>query len=317
MEALIDFLRAFASDEASLRNTVVLVVAAAIFVFGLGVSVLVAAVTNPVRRRLGLINETQPQNGRLAIRIATAIGPVAAYVLPKEELERNKVQRNLTRAGIRSPQALQVFYAFKTLFAIILPILVFAAARFFPDLATQSVVMYATMGAGVGMLAPNYILHKLLDSRMKQLRNGFPDALDLLVVCVESGLGLGPALQRVANELGVSHPELSFELATVTAETRAGVQRETALKNLADRTGLTDIRGLVSLLVQSMRFGTSVADALRVYSDEFRDKRMQAAEEQAAKLSTKLIFPLILFMFPVFFIVAIGPAVLRLIDVFS
>jgi tight adherence protein C len=201
--------------------------------------------------------------------------------------------------------------------AIILPILVFAAARFFPDLATQSVVMYATMGAGVGMLAPNYILHKLLDSRMKQLRNGFPDALDLLVVCVESGLGLGPALQRVANELGVSHPELSFELATVTAEIRAGVQRETALKNLADRTGLTDIRGLVSLLVQSMRFGTSVADALRVYSDEFRDKRMQAAEEQAAKLSTKLIFPLILFMFPVFFIVAIGPAVLRLIDVFS
>ena len=317
MEALIDFLRAFASDEASLRNTVVLVVAAAIFVFGLGVSVLVAAVTNPVRRRLGLINETQPQNGRLAIRIATAIGPVAAYVLPKEELERNKVQRNLTRAGIRSPQALQVFYAVKTLLAIILPILVFAAARFFPDLATQSVVMYATMGAGVGMLAPNYILHKLLDSRMKQLRNGFPDALDLLVVCVESGLGLGPALQRVANELGVSHPELSFELATVTAETRAGVQRETALKNLADRTGLTDIRGLVSLLVQSMRFGTSVADALRVYSDEFRDKRMQAAEEQAAKLSTKLIFPLILFMFPVFFIVAIGPAVLRLIDVFS
>jgi tight adherence protein C len=317
MEALIDFLRAFASDEASLRNTVVLVVAAAIFVFGLGVSVLVAAVTNPVRRRLGLINETQPQNGRLAIRIATAIGPVAAYVLPKEELERNKVQRNLTRAGIRSPQALQVFYAIKTLLAIILPILIFAAARFFPDLATQSVVMYATMGAGVGMLAPNYILHKLLDSRMKQLRNGFPDALDLLVVCVESGLGLGPALQRVANELGVSHPELSFELATVTAEIRAGVQRETALKNLADRTGLTDIRGLVSLLVQSMRFGTSVADALRVYSDEFRDKRMQAAEEQAAKLSTKLIFPLILFMFPVFFIVAIGPAVLRLIDVFS
>ena len=152
---------------------------------------------------------------------------------------------------------------------------------------------------------------------MKQLRHGFPDALDLLVVCVESGLGLGPALQRVADELGVSHPDLSFELATVTAEIRAGVQREAALKNLAERTGLSDIRGLVSLLVQSMRFGTSVADALRVYSDEFRDQRMQAAEEQAAKLSTKLIFPLILFMFPVFFIVAIGPAVLRLIDAFS
>jgi tight adherence protein C len=317
MEALIDFLRTFVSDEVGLRNTVVVVVAGTIFVFGLGVSVLVAAFTNPVRRRLGLINEKPATDGRLAIRIATAVGPVAAYVLPKEELERNKVQRNLIRAGIRSPQALQVFYAVKTLLAVILPILVFVGARFFPELPTQSVVMYAVMGAAVGMLAPNYILSKKLASRMKQLRHGFPDALDLLVVCVEAGLGLGPALQRVADELGVSHPELSFELATVTAEIRAGVQRETALKNLAERTGLTDIRGLVSLLVQSMRFGTSVADALRVYSEEFRDQRMQAAEEQAAKLSTKLIFPLILFMFPVFFIVAIGPAVLRLIDAFS
>jgi tight adherence protein C len=317
MEALIDFLRTFASDEAGLRNTVVVVVAAAIFVFGLGVSVLVAAFTNPVRRRLGLINAREATDGRLAIRIATAMGPVAAYVLPKAELERSKVQRDLYRAGIRSPQALQVFYAIKTLLALILPILVFVGARFFPEMQTQSVVTYAIMGAGVGMLAPNYILHKKLASRMKQLRHGFPDALDLLVVCVESGLGLGPALQRVADEIGVSHPELSFELATVTAEIRAGVQRETALKNLADRTGLSDIRGLVSLLVQSMRFGTSVADALRVYSEEFRDQRMQAAEEQAAKLSTKLIFPLILFMFPVFFIVAIGPAVLRLIDAFS
>ena len=152
---------------------------------------------------------------------------------------------------------------------------------------------------------------------MRRLRHGFPDALDLLVVCVESGLGLGPALQRVADELGVSHPELSLELATVTAEMRAGIQRETALRNLAERTGLSDIRGLVGLLVQSMRFGTSVADALRVYSEDFRDKRMQAAEEQAAKMATKLIFPLVLFMFPVFFIVATGPAALRIIDAFA
>jgi len=316
MEALIDFLRNFAGDEAALRNTVVVVVATTIFVFGLGVSVLVAAFTNPVRRRLGLIKEKDAKDGRLSIKIATAVGPVAAFVLPKEELERNKVQRDLIRAGIRSPQALQVFYAVKTLLAIILPMVVFAGAGFFPEMQTQSVVTYAIMAAAVGLLAPNYILHRKLEARMKQLRHGFPDALDLLVVCVESGLGLGPALQRVADELGVSHPELALELATVTAEMRAGIQRETALKNLADRTGLGDIRGLVSLLVQSMRFGTSVADALRVYSDEFRDKRMQAAEEQAAKMSTKLIFPLVLFMFPVFFIVAIGPAVLRLIEAF-
>jgi len=149
------------------------------------------------------------------------------------------------------------------------------------------------------------------------LRTAFPDALDLLVVCVESGLGLAPALQRVADELMVSHPELGTELASVNAEMRAGVERTQALKNLSARTGLEDIRGLVALLVQTMRFGTSVADALRVYSEEFRDKRMQAAEEQAAKIGTKLIFPLVFCLFPSFFLVAIGPAVLRLIEVFK
>lgn len=116
----------------------------------------------------------------------------------------------------------------------------------------------------------------------------------------------------MSDELDVSHPELAFELSTVNAEIRAGMPREQALRNLADRTGLPDIRGLVGLLVQTMRFGTSVSDALRVYSEEFRDKRMQRAEEQAAKMGTKLIFPLVFCMFPVFFIVAIGPAVLRI-----
>ena len=144
------------------------------------------------------------------------------------------------------------------------------------------------------------------------MTNGFPDALDLLVVCVEAGLGLAAAIQRVADELNFSHPELAFELATVNAEIRAGRPREQALRNLADRTGLKDIKGLVGLLVQTMRFGTGVSDALRVYSEEFRDTRMQRAEEEAARMGTTLIFPLVLCMFPVFFIVAIGPAVLRI-----
>jgi tight adherence protein C len=161
------------------------------------------------------------------------------------------------------------------------------------------------------------VLDKLVARRMKKLRDGFPDALDLLVVCVESGLGLTQALQRVADELVVSHPELALELAVVNAEIRAGVDRVGALKNLADRTGLDDIKGLVSLLVQTLKFGTGVADSLRVYSEEFRDKRMQRAEEQAAKMGTKMIFPLVLFLFPGFFIVAVGPAVIRLIWVFE
>jgi tight adherence protein C len=156
-----------------------------------------------------------------------------------------------------------------------------------------------------------------MENRIKKLRDGFPDALDLLVVCVESGLGLTAAIQRVADELGVSHEELAMELSLVSAETRAGMERSKALRNLAERSGLDDIRGLVSMLIQAMRFGTSIADTLRVYSEEFRDRRMQKAEEQAAKIGTKLLFPLVFCLFPSFFLVAIGPAILRFITVFQ
>ena len=145
------------------------------------------------------------------------------------------------------------------------------------------------------------------------MRNGFPDALDLLVVCVEAGLGLSTAIQRVAEEIAVSHPELADDMMLVTTEVRAGIDNVTALKNLAVRSGLEDIRGLVTLLSQSLRFGTSIADTLRVYSEEFRDKRMQAAEEQAAKIGTKLIFPLVTCLFPAFFVVTIGPAILKVL----
>lgn len=316
MEAIIGLLNDYLSNETVIRWTVVIMVAAVIFVLGIGLSVIFLGVTNPVRRRLGMVSETDAPRNSLALKIATAVGPVAAFVLPKEELERNKIKLDLYRAGFRSPQALQIFYATKSVLAVTLAAIVLLLAPFMPSVGTQKLMLYVAIAAAVGIIGPNYVLEKILARQMRLLRNAFPDALDLLVVCVESGLGLGPALQRVADELSVSHPELSLDLATVNAEMRAGVQREKALKNLADRTGLPDIRGLVALLVQSMRFGTSVADALRIYSEEFRDKRMQAAEEQAAKIGTKMIFPLVLFMFPVFFVVSVGPAALRIIDAF-
>jgi tight adherence protein C len=178
-------------------------------------------------------------------------------------------------------------------------------------------VLCAACAGYLGWIACSIWLDKQVAKRQRELRAGFPDALDLLVVCVESGLGLAPALQRVAEELTVSHPALADELGLVNAEMRAGVERGQALKNLSDRTGLEDVRGMTSLLVQTMRFGTSVAEALRVYSEEFRDKRTQAAEEQAAKIGTKMIFPLVLFLFPSFFLVSVGPAVIGLIDVFT
>ncbi len=317
MEAFIALLNTYLADDATLRWTAIAVVAVIIFVFASGVSIILIGLTDPVRRRLGMISQDESDKGTLSLKLMTAVGPVAAFVLPKEELERNKVKQDLYRAGFHSPQALQIFYALKAVLAVSLAVITLVATRFMPHLDTQSIMVYVALASAVGLLLPNYVLSKSLERQMRLLRNGFPDALDLLVVCVESGLGLGPALQRVAEEINVSHPELSTELATVNAEMRAGVQREKALKNLADRTGLPDIRGLVALLVQSMRFGTSVADALRIYSEEFRDKRMQAAEELAAKIGTKMIFPLVLCMFPVFFVVAVGPAALRIIDAFG
>ncbi|MCY1308184.1 Type II secretion system (T2SS), protein F [compost metagenome] len=152
---------------------------------------------------------------------------------------------------------------------------------------------------------------------MNRLRAAFPDALDLLVVCVESGLALPQAIERVADEMAVSQVELAEELALVNAEIRAGIPSALALKRLAERTGLEDVQGLVSLLAQSIRFGTSVADTLRIYAEEFRDRRTQAAEERAAKLGTKLLFPLILCLWPSFFLVAIGPAIIGVINAFG
>lgn len=318
MQAIIEQIAVSLSDGAILRQLIVWLTAVSVFVLVLGGAVLMIFYFDPVRRRIGTLSGEPKKKGFAGSKIAvTAVAPVAAFVLPQDELERNKVMLQLHRAGFRTPTALQLFYLAKTLLILLLPLIVFLSSSWIPDLSSANIFTYAAFSAGVGMLLPNYVLHKLVTKRARALMHGFPDALDLLVVCVESGLGLAAAIQRVADELGVSHPELAEELSLVNAEIRVGVPREQALVNLSDRTGLEDIHGLVSLLVQTMRFGTGVADSLRVYSEEFRDKRTQKAEEKAAKMATKLIFPLVLCMFPLFFIVAVGPAVLRIIDAFS
>ena len=295
----------------------VALVAGTIFIFAMGLSFVFLGATDPIRRRLGEYAEDEDHsNRRRSVTINTVVGPVAHWVTPSSITERDAVSRKLTYAGLRSPNAAQTFYGIKFLLIIALPLLVMFVSRWLPDLTTFDLAFAALGAAAAGFIIPSTVLDRMAQNRIRHLRNGFPDALDLLVVCVESGLGLAAAIQRVADELSVSHVELATELALVNAEIRAGVDRSRALKNLADRTGLDDIRGLVSLLVQTMRFGTSVAGALRVYSEEFRDRRMQKAEEEAAKIGTKLIFPLVLCLFPSFFTVAIGPAVLRLIEVF-
>lgn len=291
---------------------------AAVFAFSLGVTAFLTAISDPSRRRLGqLRGASTPARAGTAAAFADRVQPLAAYLLPSKEAERSRVSRLLTYAGYRSSYALAVLYGVKALLIVALPAAVLIAAPFFPRITTGKLLFFALMAAVAGSLLPSMWLDRRVKTRQRALRIAFPDALDLLVVCVEAGLGLAPAIQRVADELTVSHPELGAELALVNAEMRAGVERTIALRNLAERTGLSDIRGLVTLMVQTMRFGTSVAEALRVYSEEFRDKRMQAAEEQAAKIGTKMIFPLVFCLFPSFFLVAIGPAVIRLMEAFS
>lgn len=317
MDYLIGTLDTVLKDRQLAQLVFVVLMAAAVFCLALAGMFLLSTLFNPVRHRLQ--NVVVPATGEVSRQgvLTPMIKSLSPFVVPKKEADRSRTRGRLIHAGFRKDNALASFYAIKTLLIVGLPLAVFFGLRWVPGLNTLQVVQAAAGAMLVGALGPNYVLSKLIQRRKRRLYNGFPDALDLLVVCTEAGYGLKPAIQRVADELVVGHPELSEELALVNSEMRAGVDRVDALKNLADRTGLEEISGLVSLLSQSLRFGTSTAESLRIYSEEFRDKRMQRAEETAATISTKMVFPLVLCMFPAFFVVAIGPAVIGLLDHFQ
>jgi len=297
---------------------IMIVAALAALMFFWGLASILGRSFTPARRRLDEIaaDTGAPPGASLGELIARVMRPVERYVMPKGS-EREGTQQQLQFAGYRSDSAVTTFYGAKLALSAVMLIGWLSAARFLPHISSGRVVFIALAACFFGMLLPGMWLDRRVKKRHKLLRDGFPDALDLLTVCVESGLGLTQALQRVADELDVSHPELAGEVAQVTAQMRAGVDREDALRGLATRTGLDDVRGLVSLLTQTLRFGTGIAEALRVYSEDFRDRRMQLAEEAAAKIGTKLIFPLVLCLFPSFFVVAIGPAVIKLMEAFS
>jgi tight adherence protein C len=317
MDLILSVLQDFIGHGGNTAMLFIALAAAAVFALTMGLSGIVVGLLDPVRRRLGQLSGAEAEHNSNLAALAGGLSKFAALIAPRTERERVRVDRLLTYAGYRSTHARTLYYGIKALAVITLPLAFLFASPLFPKLSTNQLMLYAAGAGYFGWVACSSWLDHRVAKRQRALRAGFPDALDLLVVCVESGLGLAPALARVADELAVSHPELGEELALVNAEMRAGVERGAALKNLSERTGLEDVRGMTALLVQTMRFGTSIADALRVYSEEFRDKRTQAAEEQAAKISTKMIFPLVLCQFPSFFLVAIGPAVLGFVDVFS
>lgn len=316
MEKILTYFQSLTVASDAQHALFLLITGATAFLFALGVSFLVLAGLDPVRRRLNEIAVGSQSRGEFAARVLKMLEPVNRFLLPAKGSERGKMERKLMYAGLRSPNALPLFYALKTGLALLFLLGVFMASAWLPQWSVPRIMFFAMLAAFIGLMLPNHVLDHLVERRQKRLRDAFPDALDLLVVCVEAGLGLTAAIQRVADELKFSHPDLGAEFAQVTAEMRAGIEREAALKALSSRTGLEDIRGLVSLLIQTLKFGTSIGETLRVYAEEFRDKRMQRAEELAAKIGTKLVFPLVFCLFPSFFVVAIGPAVVRIVQVF-
>ena len=316
MDIILSFFQSMTGSTHAQYMLFVLTTGATVFLFALGVSFLVLAGMDPVRRRLGEIAVGSDGHGEFALRLLKILEPINKFLLPSKGAERGKMEQRLIYAGLRSANALPLLYAIKTGLALLFLLTVVMVSAWLPQWSTSKVAFFAMLAAYIGLMLPNHVLDSLVERRQKRLRDGFPDALDLLVVCVEAGLGLTAAIQRVADELKFSHPDLGAEFAQVTAEMRAGVEREAALKALSTRTGLDDIRGLVSLLIQTLKFGTSIGETLRIYAEEFRDKRMQRAEELAAKISTKLVFPLVFCLFPSFFVVAVGPAVVRIVDVF-
>lgn len=253
----------------------------------------------------------------VAKKVMQRVAPIAMNPMTKYDAEQmSRLRQKLASAGYRSDTAPTMYLASKSVVAVLLAIAAigFVWAR---GMALPMGVGVVLMGAGVGFLAPDFWLSSAISKRQGIVRNSLPDTLDMLVISVESGLGLDAAFQRVGDEMRHVHPALSEELQLVTLETQMGIPRSEALSNLATRTGVEEMRSLTAIINQAERFGTSIARALRNQSDALRTKRRQAAEERAQKTTVKLMAPLILFIFPAILVVLAGPAALKMIETLS
>ena len=270
------------------------------FAFIATVFLAVALFLYAVMRWINRLNEPEQRRIREVVghsssrsdtdRLEKMLGNATPFIVPKESKELSKTLERLHHAGYNYPNAATIFYGLKIGFGLILGATAYFFFKHFAAWGSLQLLTVTATATFLGMFIPNIRLSNQVSKRQDILRKGFPDALDLLVVSVEAGLGFNAALARVSREISITHPQLAQELNIVNDEIRAGVDRSQALRNLYSRTGLEDVQGLTTLIAQSLRFGTSIANALRVYSEEYRDRRLQKAEEQAAKIGTKLIF---------------------------
>jgi tight adherence protein C len=289
--------------EVALIILVFLTVGLVVFSFGAAAYAPSSVLGARLRALGGLRTKLEPK-AAIKERIEQALDPLSKAI-PLSPSDVSRTRKWLIQAGYREARHLTIYVSSRLVCATLGFALAVAIAGF-----DSSVLLVGL--SGLGFFLPRFALKRMIKQRQQRIKLGLPDALDLTVICVEAGLALDQALMRVGQELHHAHPDLSNELYLVNLEMRAGKPRAEALRNLVERTGVDDIRALVGTLIQTDRFGTSIAQALRVHSDSLRTERRQRAEEQAAKTTIKMVVPLVLFVLPSIIIVTLGPAVIAL-----
>jgi tight adherence protein C len=282
-------------------------VAVGLFAWSVGTAVIERS--SPTRRRLNAL--AIAGDDLFAPAMSGARSALRSTLVPKSPKEQGQLGRRLTTAGFHHPSAVTWFMAIQLALAVVLfalPLLLIGPSRG---------LVPALFGGVIGYMTPGLVLDRRILQRRLRIENGLPDALDLLIVSLEAGLALDQAILKCSEELIIAHPDVAEELRLVNIETRAGKPRIEAFKNFATRTKVDDVRALVAMLIQTDRFGTSVAKALRTHAEVSRTKRRQRAEERAAKIGVKLVFPLVFCLFPAFYVVTLGPAIIKFIYAFG
>ena len=251
-------------------------------------------------------------------KVSSVINILSKLSLPEEGWQSSSVQIKFLQAGIRNKNAPQYYFAIKTLLTLVLPLVLALFLHFTqPNIPFARVMIMVLLTAAAGYYLPEMLLRFITQKRIERMRNSLPDMIDLMVICTESGMSIDAAIARISQEMARTNPDLAQEFYLAALEMRAGASRIEALRNLALRSRLEDLEDLVSVLVQADKFGTSLAESLRVQSDMMRSRRSQRAEEMAAKIPVKMTVPLILFIFPTLMLVLLGPAIIQMIQVFK
>ncbi len=300
-----------------MNNQQILILAAVfVLIFGAAALAMLVLTSDPMKHRLSALDEREaitrePARDWLR-RLSQLAAPLAKLSVPAEGWENSPVRLRFINAGWRGASTPGLFHACKTALTAGLPLATWLLLGDDPQRAGSTTFLSLAVAAACGYYAPDILLKRRIAHRQREIFETFPDALDLMTVCVEAGLAMDAALARVGAEIGLKSPVLAEELQLVTLELRAGNAKDKALRNLALRTGVEDVDALAKMLIQADRFGTSVGVALRIQSEQLRTRRRQLVEERAAKIGTKLLFPLIFFIFPALLVVLLGPSILQI-----